>query len=149
MPPMLPMPAMPVMPDMPEMPAMGRVFGMYFTGSRWGEMQLAPVSEALGKYFGTDKGLLVLRAPKEPSLQLQDGDVITAIGGRDPGSPSHAMRILGSYGPGESVKLDIMRKGKPLTLNVALPKSPDDSGSTAYNFQAPDHADDDDEADGR
>ena len=149
MPPMPRMPSMPVMPAMPSMPAMDRSFGFYFGGGRWGEMQLAPVSEGLGKYFGTDKGLLVLRAPKDSTLQLQDGDVITAIGGRDPGTPSHAMRILGSYGPGESVKLEIMRKGKPLTLNVALPKSQDDSG-TAYNFRfrVPDQGDDDD-GDGR
>jgi len=147
MPPIPPMPAIPAMPAMPDMPAMNRVFGMYFGGGRWGELQLAPVSEGLGKYFGTDRGLLVLRAPKDPALQLQDGDVITAIGGREPGSPSHAMRILGSYGPGESVKLEVMRKGKPLTLNVALPKSQDDPGSTAFNFQATDQGDDDD-ADG-
>ena len=147
MPPMPPMPAMPAMPAMPEMPAMNRVFGMYFGGGRWGDMQLAPVSEGLGKYFGTDHGLLVLRAPKDSTLQLQDGDVITAIGGRDPGTPSHAMRILGSYSLGESVKLEIMRKGKAATLNVALPKSKDDSG-TAFNFRVPDTGDDDD-ADGR
>jgi hypothetical protein len=58
------------------------------------------------------------------------------------------MRILGSYGPGESVKLDIMRKGKPVTLNVTLPKSKDDSESNAYT-PAPDMDEDDDSEDGR
>ena len=138
---------------MPEMPAMNRVFGMYFGGGRWGDMQLAPVSEGLGKYFGTDKGLLVLRAPKDPALQLQDGDVITAIGGRDPGNPFHAMRILRSYGPGESVKLDIMRKGKSTTLNVTMPKprgySGDPNSSSAFNGTPAPDGDDDADDDGR
>ncbi len=71
---------------------------------------------------------------KDSALQLQEGDVIVLVGGRDPGSPPHAMRILSSYGPGESVKLDIMRKGKPLSLNVTMPKSGDDDNSNAFNF---------------
>ena len=146
-----PTPPMPPMPPMPAMPRiMGNGFNMFFSGDRWGEMQLVPMNPGLSAYFGTDKGLLVLQAPKKSALQLQDGDVITGIGGRDPGSPSHAMRILGSYGPGESVKLDIMRKGKPVTLNVTLPKDQDDSSSSAFNFsfKVPDSGDDDD-TDGR
>lgn len=134
MPPIPPMPPMaPMTPQLPAMPAFDR--GFFFFGDRWGQMQLAAVSPGLGKYFGTDRGLLVLNAPKDSALQLQDGDVITSIGGRDPGSPSHAMRILRSYGPGESVKIDIMRLHKSVTLNVRLPKARDYShSSSAFNW---------------
>jgi membrane-associated protease RseP (regulator of RpoE activity) len=139
-PPMPPMPPMaPMAPNAPNAPmapmAPWRGLNMYFgSGDRWGEMQLVSMTPGLGQYFGTDKGLLVLHVRKESALQLQEGDVIVQVGGRDPGSPPHAMRILSSYGPGETVKLDIMRKGKPLSLNVTLPKSGDDDSSNAFNW---------------
>jgi len=144
--PMAPMP--PDAPMAPRTPWGG--FNMFFgSGGRWGEMQLVAVTPGLGQYFGTDKGLLVLHVPKDSKLQLQEGDVIMQVGGRDPGNPSHAMRILSSYGPGESVKLDIMRKGKPQTLNVTLPKSKDDEDSTnAFNWSYSED-DDGDSTDGR
>lgn len=149
MPPMAPMPPMP--PDAPRVP-MPRMFGFnnfFGMGGPWGDMQLVNMSPGLGQYFGTDKGLLVLHTAKDSALQLQDGDVIMAIGGRDPGAAPHAMRILGSYGPGESVKIDIMRKGKPVTLNVTLPKTQGDSASNVFYYKAPDMNDDDDGDDGR
>jgi S1-C subfamily serine protease len=137
-PPILPVPPMapmaPEPPEPPEPPMAPRLpWNMYFSaGNRWGEMQLAPLTPGLGAYFGTDKGLLVMRVPKDSKLQLQEGDVIMQVGGRDPGSAPHAMRILGSYGPGENIKIDIMRKGKPQTLNVTLPKTRDDDSSSTW-----------------
>lgn len=132
-PPIPPMPPMaPMAPEPPDAPMVPRVpWNMYFSsGNRWGEMQLATLTPGLGQYFGTDKGLLVMHVPKDSKLQLQEGDVIMQVGGRDPGSAPHAMRILGSYGPGESIKIDIMRKGKPMTLNVTLPKAREDDDSS-------------------
>lgn len=148
MPPTPPMPPMPALAPPAAMPSMPGFNYFFSTGRPWGEMQLVSMSAGLGQYFGTDKGLLVLHVPKDSALQLQEGDVILQVGGRDPGSPPHAMRILGSYGPGESVKLDIMRKGKPVTLNVTLPKSKEDPESNAYT-PAPDMDDDDESEDGR
>ena len=52
--------------------------------SGFGSVELLSLSPALGKYFGTDKGLLVVRAPRDERLQLQDGDVILDIDGRVP-----------------------------------------------------------------
>ena len=69
-----------------------------------------------------------LHAPADSALKLQDGDVILKIGTRDPGSPPHAMRILGSYEPGETVPLTILRKGKQLKLNVKLPHDAEMNG---------------------
>jgi len=83
------------------------------------ELELALLTPALGRYFGTDKGVLVVRA--NDALKLQDGDVLRAIGGRAPTDDQHAMRILGSYTPGEIVKLDVLRDRKPLLLEVAFP----------------------------
>ena len=45
------------------------------------DMELATISPQLGSYFGTDKGVLVVRAPTDGALKLEDGDVILAIDG--------------------------------------------------------------------
>jgi S1-C subfamily serine protease len=91
--------------------------GVFFDG-----MELADLSPALGQYFGTAQGVLVVRAPHDgESLKLQDGDVILSIDGRVPENGSHATRILRSYQAGEKIHLKIMRQKKPLELEGALP----------------------------
>jgi len=85
-------------------------------------MELATLTPQLGTYFGTDKGVLVLRAPKNAAFNLQDGDVILSIDGREPTSGSHATRILSSYQPGEKVKLDLMRQKKKMTVETMVPE---------------------------
>ena len=95
--------------------------GFPFMGGVWGSMELIELNEGLGKYFGTDTGLLVVSAPKSDSLELQDGDVIQTIDGREPTDVRHAMRILNSYESGESLKLGIMRDKKKRTLDVEVP----------------------------
>lgn len=85
------------------------------------DMELATLTPGLGSYFGTDKGVLVVRAPADGALSLKDGDVILAIDGREPTSGSHATRILGSYQAGEKITLRIMRQHKTQDLQATLP----------------------------
>jgi membrane-associated protease RseP (regulator of RpoE activity) len=86
-------------------------------------MELADLSPALGQYFGTSQGVLVVRVPHEGDfLKLQDGDVIQSIDGRVPENGSHATRILRSYQPGEKIQLKIMRQKKSLELDGTLPE---------------------------
>jgi S1-C subfamily serine protease len=89
----------------------------------WGEAELVTLTPGLGRYFGADKGVLVARAPGDTVPGLQDGDVIVSIGGREPQSGSHAMRILRSYQPGEKVELRILRDRKALAVSVEIPAS--------------------------
>jgi S1-C subfamily serine protease len=98
-----------------------RRFAWQFGGGPWGDLELVEVNEGLGKYFGTDSGVLVVSAPESDVLQLQDGDVIRSIDGREPTSVKHAMRILGSYQPGEKLKLEIMRDKRSRTLEIEIP----------------------------
>jgi membrane-associated protease RseP (regulator of RpoE activity) len=91
-------------------------------GPAFGQLELVAVTPKLGQYFGTDKGLLVVRAPADGAFKLEDGDVIFTIGGRVPGNPGHAFRILGSYQPGEIVKFDIQRNRKRMTVDGVVPK---------------------------
>jgi S1-C subfamily serine protease len=86
-----------------------------------GGLRLAPMSPRLAGYFGAKSGVLVLSAGN-PALKLEDGDVVTAIGGRTPDSPMHAMRILHSYQPGEKVSLQVLRDRKSVSIEVTLPE---------------------------
>jgi type II secretory pathway component PulC len=98
-----------------------RKFAWFSDGSGWGHMEMVTLTERLGTYFGTDKGLLVVRAPDDENLKLQDGDVIQSIDGREPESVSHAMRILGSYQSGEQLEMKIMRDKRKQTLKIEMP----------------------------
>jgi S1-C subfamily serine protease len=102
-----------------------REFGMEapepFSHRALRDMELATLTPGLGSYFGTDKGVLVLRAPADGALKLEDGDVILAIDGRTPESGSHAARILGSYAGGEKITLRVLRQHKTLDLEMTMP----------------------------
>lgn len=87
-------------------------------------MQLTMLTPELGRYFGTDRGVLVVHAPTRGVLKLQDGDVILSIGGRTPASTSQAMRILTSYDPGEKISLVILREHHRLDITATMPAPP-------------------------
>jgi len=115
-------------PEVPDAPIAPEVlknfkfeFGGPWAGSALGDLELVELNEGLGKYFGTDTGLLVVRAPKSGSTKLQDGDVIQSIDGREPKGVRHAMRILASYQAGEKLELGIMRNKKKITLEIEIP----------------------------
>ncbi|MEO0363914.1 MAG: PDZ domain-containing protein [Pseudomonadota bacterium] len=88
----------------------------------WGDMELTELNEGLGEYFGVESGLLVIDVPADAKLGFQAGDVIQSIGGRAPKDIGHAMRILGSYEPGETLDVDIVRQKRPQTLAIEIPE---------------------------
>ena len=89
-----------------------------------GTMELARLTPTLGRYFGTDRGVLVVRAPAHGVLSLEDGDVILSIGGRTPRSSSQAARILTSYDPGQEIPLVIMRDHRRMNITTVMPALP-------------------------
>jgi C-terminal processing protease CtpA/Prc len=114
-------PAVPGFESFPQAPGAPHPMVFHWSSDGWGDMELVELNEGLGRYFGTDEGLLVVTAPETTALQLQDGDVIQKIDGREPTSVRHALRILGSYQAGESLQLEIMRDKKRRTLDVEIP----------------------------
>ena len=90
-------------------------------GHGFGEMEMVELNESLGRYFGTDSGLLIIKAPKDNAYQLQDGDVIKNIDGRTPSDLRHAIRILSSYQSGETVNIEILRDKRKQTVTVQVP----------------------------
>ena len=89
---------------------------------RLGGLQVAELTPALGEYFGVDEGLLVVRAPENEDIGLEDGDVIRKIGGRTFRDARQATRILRSYEPGEEVELEVMRHKRSRTVRFELPE---------------------------
>jgi S1-C subfamily serine protease len=110
-------------PDLPGFPMGDVVFASPpMIHGPLGELELVTLTPQLGRYFGTEKGVLVVRAPKDGGFKLEDGDVILAIDGREPTSGSHATRILSSYQPGERISIKVMREHKPLNVETTLPE---------------------------
>jgi C-terminal processing protease CtpA/Prc len=111
----IPAPGVPGMPPLPDFVFM-RGEGVF------GSAELVPMTPKLGQYFGTETGLLVVRAPDDSRLKLEDGDVIVDIDGRTPANASHALRILSSYQAGEKLKLNILRMKKRMSFEVTVPE---------------------------
>lgn len=130
-------PAPPGMPDMPGMRRMQivmqgpgneqRVIERRIQigndhGPRMG-VRLETVSPRLGSYFGAKAGVLVAHSDKA-ELKLEDGDVITAIDGRQPTTAEQAQRILHSYAPGEKIGFKLLRDRKAITVEGVMPERP-------------------------
>jgi C-terminal processing protease CtpA/Prc len=96
-------------------------FAFMRSDSGFGSAELVVLTPKLGQYFGTDKGLLVVRAPEDSRLKLEEGDVIVDIDGRVPTNASHALRILSSYQGGEKLKLTVLRMKKRTTFDITVP----------------------------
>ncbi len=124
-------PRAPMAPEVVERFKMEFAYPWHHSGL--GDMELVELNEGLGRYFGTDTGLLVVSAPKSDAYDIRDGDVIQSIDGREPKDTRHAMRILSSYSSGEKLKLGIMRDKKKVTVDVEIPA--DHRGSLAPDFE--------------
>ena len=94
---------------------------MWFFPHGWMDMELVALNPDLGDYFGTDEGVLVVRASDSDGLGLKGGDVIVSIDDRAVKSPTHAMRILRSYDPEERLTMEIMRHGRRETIQATVP----------------------------
>jgi membrane-associated protease RseP (regulator of RpoE activity) len=96
-----------------EIPALMSAF-------RWNGLNLASVDKQLGRYFGTDHGVLVL-SPGELS-GLQAGDVIQRIDAKAVASPREAMAAMGNKPGGTRVSVDYLRDRKAGKVQVTVPK---------------------------
>jgi S1-C subfamily serine protease len=101
-------------------------WGPFMINGQWSDIELVSLTPALGEYFGVNEGLLVVRAGRAAELGFRDGDVIIDLAGRMPQSPEHALRILGSFEPGESVQAAIMRQRNRQSLAIRVPTASTD-----------------------
>jgi membrane-associated protease RseP (regulator of RpoE activity) len=96
-----------------DMPALMSAF-------RWNGLNLATIDKQLGRYFGTDHGVLVLSNGELSGLQA--GDVIQRIDGKAVASPREAMAAMGNKPGGTTVSIDYLRDRKAGKAQVTVPK---------------------------
>lgn len=93
-----------------------------FEALRWQGLNLASVDTQLGRYFGTDKGVLVISAG--PGIKnLQSGDVIQRVETTATESPRDVMRVLRQKKVGEKVDIVVLRERKALNLEITAPEA--------------------------
>lgn len=90
---------------------------------RWNGLNLATVDDKLGRYFGADRGVLVLSSGELP--ELEPGDVIRKIDDEPVESPRQAMRALRQGKSGDRVTVEVLRDRKPHRVEVTVPETPD------------------------
>lgn len=93
----------------------------FFAGSKMNQWlgrnhHFSTITEALGKYFGTTQGVLVLEVDQNNKLGLQDGDVIQAINGEDVNTPKDVVRIMSGFKSDESFDIEIIREKETMYL---------------------------------
>ena len=93
---------------------------MVMRGGALFDLKLSPVNPDLGRYFGTDSGVLVLDKGSDTLKELRTGDVITSIAGRRVESTTDAMRALADHEAGSTVNVEVMRDRKRTVLVVLV-----------------------------
>ena len=93
-----------------------------FEALRWQGLNLASLDAQLGRYFGTEKGVLVISA--SPDMKnLQSGDVILRVETTSTQSPRDVMRVLREKKVGEKISLQVLRDRKTLTVDITVPEA--------------------------
>src|SRR3546814_18830875 len=96
-----------------DMPALMSAF-------RWNGLNLAAIDKQLGRYFGTDRGVLVLSNGDLAGLQA--GDVIQRLDGKAVANPREAMAAMGDQPGGTKVTVDYRRDRQAGQAQVTVPK---------------------------
>jgi len=86
-------------------------------------LRLARINPALGAYFATDRGILVLEARNDNAYLLESGDVILEVDGRPVNDPTDLLRALREIEPGSQIEMAIKRHGDDQTLSVTMPEN--------------------------
>lgn len=89
--------------------------------SPWWGLNLAPLNPDLGRYFGTDRGVLVLSRNDRQFPELQPGDVITKVAGRSVLKPEDVLRALRDASADSRVTVALRRRGKAVALAMRVP----------------------------
>lgn len=97
--------------------ALSRLHG----GMPWWGLNLATLNPELGRYFGTDKGVLVISADTGALPGLRGGDVITSVAGEPVTRSEDALRALRDQPAGKDVAIKLLRDRKTLALNMQTP----------------------------
>lgn len=103
---------------------------------------IGPLSDALAKKFDVPdtSGALVqdvTAGGPADKAGLKNGDVIRKLNGQNVGDSGELTAMVTNFNPGTEVRLDIIRDGKPMTIQVTLGERPANLGVTAGRGTAP------------
>ncbi len=90
---------------------------------QWQGLNLARVDAALGRYFGVERGVLVLTGAATPE-GLEAGDVIEAVAGERVDTPREAVGRLRGFDAGQRVALELVREGSRRRVELQVPTAP-------------------------
>jgi hypothetical protein len=85
-------------------------------------LSLSALNPDLGRYFGAEKGVLVLQARGDDYAQLKAGDIIQRIAGVEVSDPRQAWQSLRDGQTGEPRQLSVWREREALSLVVTVPE---------------------------
>jgi serine protease Do len=91
----------------------------------WLGVGIDPVSEEVAKRTNSKEGVGVIinsvfEGDPADRAGLKIGDIILKIGGAEINSPNSMIRVIGAITPGQTINLDILRKGKHKIMPVKL-----------------------------
>ena len=89
---------------------------------KWLDFELVALNPDLGKYFGSASGVLVVKTPENPPLEVRAGDVIIRIGDIELATPLEAVRSLRSLEPGQQIDVSVLRDRKVVTVKAVVPQ---------------------------
>jgi predicted metalloprotease with PDZ domain len=98
-----------------RLPALAEAF-------RWSNLNLATVDASLGRYFGTEAGVLVLSVGDELA-GLQAGDVIRKVDGASVATPRDVTLALRDKPEDAKVAIEYLRDRQTRTSTVSVPKA--------------------------
>jgi membrane-associated protease RseP (regulator of RpoE activity) len=101
--------------DCDDLPLLAEAF-------RWHGLNLAAVDAQLGRYFGTNSGVLVL-STGQALAGLQPGDVLRTIDGKPVATPRQAMAALEARPVGTRVDVEYLRDKRAAHAQVTVPKA--------------------------
>lgn len=96
-------------------------FSMLEDAFRWNGLNLASLGPQLGRYFGSDRGVLVISIP-DGMGGLQPGDVILKLDGKAVDTPREAMAAAHARDPGMAVPVEYLRDRQRATTTVRMPE---------------------------
>ncbi|GJM09775.1 MAG: hypothetical protein DHS20C11_20510 [Lysobacteraceae bacterium] len=117
------MPSAPVPPSAPVAPVAPvlAIPDFMVLGRGWQGLELSELNPDLGRYFGTDSGVLVVAADGLDTIDLRGGDVIIDVEDEPVETPRDVMRQLRSVDPGDEFTMRIMRDRDRITIDAIAP----------------------------
>jgi serine protease Do len=99
-------------------------------------VSMQDMTQQLADSFGLKRvqGALVAEVEKGSPADragLESGDVITAVNGREINRSADLRALITETAPGTQVKLDVLRKGSPKTLNATIAEQKDKATARA------------------